>query len=457
MKFKLVVLSLFSALTVSYASSADSLTGNNEPVLYMLCLADDIEKQTELIEKMGERALAWRAVNSNTPILCIHNSDTFPDEGPQNNIQYQNFNKMITGDQLNYDNPLKIQNPNNWHMRSILYKRLTCELFFSEGVNTKAKANIHFRCDAARTILALLHMNTFPNRGMMYVDLSIQAIAISPLFTKYAGDLNKWGIVFASGFLNTVSDDFYREIAKVIAGKRIVRKLKPGLNCDVSSAALRCVNAAFSSNKELQLSDEDLEFRNSLKIMRFMRVPNPIAENSAFIVKPENEFFQSVFFNTLNVIGQLIDKRKSSAILSTNTFSLDAPQHFYNLLTTNLSVLMLKKFSFFLDIDEHNPLIGGVPTTVASIQHLKLFNGFGEAVSINQDKAEQVVLNFLQPHLGAEYKKYKEKFKDALSCLAFPVMDEPLLTRPSQFAQEQSEPVLIGIDDGSNMLVFLKK
>jgi hypothetical protein len=212
-RLRLVLLCLLSSLIKNNASATELVTGSNDPVLYMLCFADEDDARTALIEQMGERALAWRTLNPSTPILCIHNSCNDNVPASKHNIEYKNFENMIAAAQ----GALKLQlNEQGLQDVSYKYEALLPFICFMNGRFSQEKANIHFRCDAARTVLAFWHMAFFPNRGMMYVDLSIQEVAIPPLFTKYHEDLERGGIVFASGFINETSDVFYKKNAQEI-------------------------------------------------------------------------------------------------------------------------------------------------------------------------------------------------------------------------------------------------
>lgn len=56
LKFKLVLFCLLSSLIANNASAAEEVTGSNDPVLYMLCFADESTVQAELIQQMEARA-----------------------------------------------------------------------------------------------------------------------------------------------------------------------------------------------------------------------------------------------------------------------------------------------------------------------------------------------------------------------------------------------------------------
>lgn len=446
LKFKLVLFCLLSSLIANNASAAEEVTGSNDPVLYMFCF--DGESTGVQAELMEERAHAWRALNPDTPILCIHKSSSFRDEPPKDNIKYEHFNSMIATAQLIFCVQLCEK---NLDCRGPAYVKLFALIFGAAFSDEQKKVDGYFRCDAERTVLAFWHMSSFPNRGMMCVDLSIQAVAIAPLFTKYCEDLDRCGIVFASGFKNDTSHIFYKENAKEIEKKRIkeeyaVRRLTAHTDDSPEEEDNNVLKAALLSVERAFTADEDSDLRAYLKKLRFMNVNATFAENSAFIVKPENKIFQNVFLKTLDLILLEMSHFDSSA----PQFPFTDPQRFYNLLTTSLSFEILKQCNCFLDIDENNPNVAIIPLTLASLKQANCFNGLGESVAIDQDASEQQVLGQLKAELRETFLRYKAMFKQDMFSAVFPIMSENLLTRPSKFSKAQSDPVQILVNKTSN-------
>lgn len=177
-----------------------------------------------------------------------------------------------------------------------------------------------------------------------------------------------------------------------------------------------------------------------------MNVNATFAENSAFIVKPENKIFQNVFLRTLDLILLEMPHFDSSA----PQCPLKDPQRFYNLLTTSLSFEILKQCNCFLDIDDNNPNVAIIPLTLASLKQVNFFNGLGESVTIDKNASEQQVLGLLKAERRETFLRYKAMFKQDMFLAVFPIMSENLLTRPSKFAKAQSAPVQILVNKTSN-------
>lgn len=198
--------------------------------------------------------------------------------------------------------------------------------------------------------------------------------------------------------------------------------------------------------EEAFTSDENSDLRAYLKKLRFMHLDGTTAENSAFIIKPENKIFQKAFLKTLDLVSLGISCIDSSS----PQFPLNDPQRFFNLITTSLSWKILKQFDCFLDIDENNPNVAIIPLSVANLKRIICYKGLGEVVVLDKEEALKQIFNCLKPQLREVAFKYNTIFKDAIYLVAFPIMSERLATRKSQFCNNQQDPVQLFIDTNND-------